>query len=134
MVSRCDFATRFRTRPGQYLLSLNIKTLIYTSTISNLYTSTMSTRCCLECGKGIKSLSGLSRHMYRCPVVTGKKTSVVKDIPAKSSRYSSKSDSNQQTDSDWIGLDNVTAHMDSIDDSKWIDLNEETMPSPKSIH
>ena len=104
------------------------------ATISNLYTSTMSTRCCLECGKGIKSLSGLSRHMYRCPVVIGKKTSVVKNIPAKSSPYSSKSDSNEQTDSDWIGLDKVTERTDGIDDSEWIDLDEETMPSPKSIH
>jgi hypothetical protein len=93
----------------------------------------MSTRCCLECGKGIKSLSGLSRHMYRCPVLTGKKTSVVKNIPAKSSRYSPKSDGNE-TDSDWTGLDKVTAPTDGIDDSEWIDLDEEIMPSLKSIH
>ena len=93
----------------------------------------MSTRCCLECGKGIKSLSGLSRHMYRCPVLTGKKTSVVKNIPAKSSRYSPKSDSNE-TDSDWTGLHKVTAPTDGIDDSEWIDLDEEIMPSLKSIH
>jgi Plavaka transposase len=94
----------------------------------------MNKRCCLECGKSVKSLSGLSRHMYRCPVVIGKKTSVVKNIPAKSSRYSSKSDSNEQTDSDWIGLDKVTARTDGIDDSEWIDFNEETTSSPKSIH
>ena len=104
------------------------------SIISHLYTSTMSTRCCLECGKGIKSLSGLSRHMYKCPVVTGKKTNVVKNIPPKSSRYSIKSDSNEQTDSNWIGLNKVTAQTDSIDNSEWIDLNEETIPSSKSIH
>ena len=94
----------------------------------------MSTRCCLECGKGIKSLSGLTRHMYRCPVVTGKKTSVVRNMLAKTSRYSSKSDSNEQTDSDCIGLNEVTTQTDGIDDGEWIDLNEETMPSPKSIH
>src|SRR5580692_9416959 len=94
----------------------------------------MSTRCCLECGKGIKSLSGLSRHMYRCPIVTGKKTSVVRNILAKTSRYSSKSDSNEQTVSDCIGLNEVTAQTDGIDDGEWIDLNEETMPSPKSIY
>jgi hypothetical protein len=79
-------------------------------------------------------LSGLSRHMYRCPVVTGKKTSVVRNILTKTSRYSSKSDSNEQTDSDWIGLNGVTAQTDGIDDNEWIDLNEDTMPSPKSIH
>jgi hypothetical protein len=61
----------------------------------------------LECGKGIKSLSGLSHHIYRCPIVTGKKTSVVRNILAKTSRYSSKSDSNEQTDSNWIGFDDV---------------------------
>ena len=79
-------------------------------------------------------MSGLSRHMYRCPVVTGKKTSVVRNILTKTSRYSSKSDSNEQTDSDWIGLNGVTAQTDGIDDSEWIDLTEDTMPSPKSIH
>jgi hypothetical protein len=72
--------------------------------------------------------------MYRCPVVTGKKTSVVRNILAKTSQYSSKSDSNEQTDSDWIGLDKVTAQRDGIDDRGWIDLNEETIPSPKPIH
>ena len=92
----------------------------------------MSTRCCLECGKGVKSLSGLSRHMYRCPVVTGKKTSVVRNILAKTSRYSSKSDSNEQTNSDWIDPDDDIVRTEGIDDSEWIDLNEETIPSPKS--
>ena len=79
-------------------------------------------------------MSGLSRHMYRYPIVIGKKTSVVKNIPAKSSPYSFKSNSNQQTDSDWIGLDEATTQTDDINNSEWIDLNEETMPSPKSIH
>jgi hypothetical protein len=50
--------------------------------------------------------------------VISKKTSVVKNIPAKSLRYLSKSDSNEQTDSDWIGFDKVTAQTDSIDDSE----------------
>ena len=78
----------------------------------------MSTQCCLECGKGIKSLSSLSRYMYRCPIVTDKKTSVVRNILAKTLRYSSKSDSNEQTDSDWIGLDDVIEQIESIDDSE----------------
>ena len=77
-------------------------------------------------------MSGLSRHMYRYPVVTGKKTSVVRNILAKTSRYSSKSDSNEQTDSDWIGLNDIIVRTEGIDDSEWIDLNEETMLSPKS--
>ena len=97
-----------------------------------LRTSIMNTRYCLECGKGVKSLSGLSRHMYRCPVVTGKKTSVVRNILAKTSRYSSKSDSNEQTNSDWIGPDDDIVRTEGIDNSEWIDLNEETIPSPKS--
>ena len=77
-------------------------------------------------------MSGLSRHMYRCPVVTGKKTSVVRNILAKTSRYSSKSDSNEQTNSDWIGPDDDIVRTEGIDNSEWIDLNEETIPSPKS--
>ena len=96
----------------------------------------MSTRCCLECGKGVKSLSGLSRHMYKCPVVTGKKISVVRNIPAKIPSYSSQSDSYRQMDGDgdwdgdWISLNDVTIQMDNIDNSEWIDLNEDTTPSP----
>jgi hypothetical protein len=70
--------------------------------------------------------------MYRCPVVTGKKTSVVRNILAKTLRCSSKSDSNEQTDSGWIGLEDVAVQTEGIDDSEWIDLNEETMPSSKS--
>jgi hypothetical protein len=96
------------------------------------YTSIMSTRCCLECRKVVKSLSGLSRHIYRCPVVTGKKTSVVRNILAKTLRCSSKSDSTEQTDRGWIGLEDVTVQTEGIDDSKWIDLNEEAIPSSKS--
>ena len=92
----------------------------------------MSTQYYLECGKGIKSLSGLSCHMYRCPVVTGKKTSVVRNILAKTSKYSSKSDSNEQTNSNWIGPDDVIVQTEGINDSEWINLNEETMLSPKS--
>jgi hypothetical protein len=70
--------------------------------------------------------------MYRCPVVTGKKTSIVRNILAKTLRCSSKSDSNGQTDSGWIGLEDVTVQTEGIDDSEWIDLNEDTMPSSKS--
>ena len=29
----------------------------------------MDRRSCRDCGKGIKSLSGLSRHRIRCPVL-----------------------------------------------------------------
>jgi hypothetical protein len=66
--------------------------------------------------------------------VTGKRISVVRNILAKTSRYSSQSSSHEQIDGDWIGLNEVTAQTDSIDDSKWIDLNEDTTPSPKTIH
>ena len=101
----------------------------------------MNTRCCLECGKGVKSLSGLSRHMYRCPVVTGKKTSVTRNILGETLQCSSKSVSHEQTDSDWISLDEITTQKDrtdctdnSIDGSEWIDVDEDTTSSAKSIY
>ena len=94
----------------------------------------MNTRCCLECGKGVKSLSGLSRHMYKCPIVTGKKTSVTRNIRVETPRYSPQFYTHEQTDGNWIGLNKVTTQTDHIDDGEWIDLDEDTMSNPKSIH
>ena len=109
--------------------------------VLSIYSSTMNRRCCLECGKGIKSLSGLSRHMYRCPIVTGKKTSVTRNILAERLQCSSQSVNREQTDGEWIDLKEVTTQMDrtdriddSIDGGEWIDVDEDTMLSAKSIY
>jgi Plavaka transposase len=79
--------------------------------------------------------------MYRCPVVTGKKTSVTRNILGETLQCSSKSVSHEQTDSDWIGLDEVTTQKDrtdctdnSIDGGEWIDVDEDTTSSAKSIY
>jgi Plavaka transposase len=93
----------------------------------------MNTRCCLECGKGVKSLSGLSRHMYKCPVVTGKRTSITKNTRAEIRQYSSQSDSDkqrndnshQQRDDHSYEQRDSNSHEQS--DSEWIDLNEDTI-------
>jgi hypothetical protein len=98
-----------------------------------LRTSTMNTRYCLECGKGVKSLSGLSRHMYKCPVVTGKRTSITKNTRAEIRQYSSQSDSDkqrndnshQQRDDHSYEQQDSNSHEQS--DSEWIDLNEDTI-------
>jgi hypothetical protein len=50
--------------------------------------------------------------------VTGKKISIVRNIIAKILWYSSQSSSHEQTDSDWISLDKVTAQIDGIDDDE----------------
>ena len=94
----------------------------------------MNTRCCLECGKGVKSLSGLSRHMYRCPIVTGKKINITSNILAETPRYSSQSYGQRQRDGDWINLNEVITQTDHIDDGEWIDLDEDPTSSPKLIH
>ena len=78
----------------------------------------MNTWYCLECGKGIKLLSGLSRHMYRCPIVTGKKINVTRNILVEIPWYSSQFYSQEQRDGDWISLSKVTIQTDCIDDGE----------------
>ena len=94
----------------------------------------MNTWCCLECGKGVKSLSGLSRHMYRCPIVMGKKINITSNILAETPWYSSQSYGQEQRDGDWINLNEVITQTDHIDDGEWIDIDEDPMSSPKLIH
>ena len=98
-----------------------------------LRTSMMNTRCCLECGKGVKSLSGLSRHMYKCPVITGKRTSITKNIRAEARQYSSQSDSDKQRNDnsheqrDDYSYEQQDSNSHEQSDSEWIDLNEDTI-------
>ena len=40
----------------------------------------MDRRSCHDCGKGIKSLSGLSRYHTRCPILLGQRKKVVPKI------------------------------------------------------
>jgi len=68
----------------------------------------MSTQYYLKYRKGIKSLSSLLHYMYRCPIITGKKIGVVRNILAKTSQYLSKLNSNKQTNNNWIGLNEIT--------------------------
>ena len=93
----------------------------------------MNTRCCLECGKGVKSFSGLSHYIYRYPIVIGKKINVTRNISAETPPYLSQSYGYEQRDSDWISLNEVTTQTDRIDDDEWIDLDEDSTSSPKSI-
>ena len=75
--------------------------------------------------------------MYRCPIVTGKKTSVTRNTVAETLRCSSQSISREQIDCDWIDLDKVPTQTDRTDDRKddgeWIDVDEDIITSsPKS--
>jgi hypothetical protein len=78
--------------------------------------------------------------MYRCPIVTGKKTNVTRnklaEVPQYSSRYigGKQTDGGEQTDGNWIGLNKVTTQTDGIDDGDWIDLDEDTTSNSRSIY
>jgi hypothetical protein len=78
--------------------------------------------------------------MYRCPIVTGKKTNVTRnklaEVPQYLSQYigGKQTDGGEQTDGNWIGLNKVTTQTDGIDDGDWIDLDEDTTSNSRSIY
>ena len=94
---------------------------------------TMDIRSCRDCGKGIKSLSGLSRHRTRCPVLLGQRKRVVPKIYRQSPADKS------STESTHDGPDSVMSYGMQLnscqpggnegsyeEDRDWIDINEDT--------
>jgi hypothetical protein len=84
----------------------------------------MDKRSCPECGRGVKSLSGLSRHRTRCPVLVGKETRVIRNEPrhgpvcqtsTKALLHPRQLDTNEESN--------------SRNDSAWIDIIEDAMDS-----
>jgi hypothetical protein len=100
-----------------------IETVAY-SILVVLQVTAMSIRSCVECGKGVKSLSGLSRHLDKCPVLAGKKKrGVDRDVgdrrsSGETSPYRSQPAENDETE--------------DIEDGDWIDIVEDDAPRPLS--
>ena len=69
----------------------------------------------MECGKGVKSLSGLSYHLYKCPVLVGKKTRYV--VREDGDRQSLAGTQPYQSEADENGAED-------IEDGDWIDTIE----------
>ena len=76
----------------------------------------MKIRSCPECGRGVRSLSGLSRHRTRCPVLVGRKTRVVRNgqehgpdcqtstTPLHPCQLDANEESNNRDDGDWFDI------------------------------
>ncbi len=102
----------------------------------------MKTRACPECGKVIRSLSGLLRHHIKCPVLLGKERRVVKGNSRHGTDCKTSSKvllhAYQLANRDSIVTDESTLYLDKgPDDGIWIDIIDEAMdnkPSPLSTH
>ena len=96
-------------------------------------------RCsCHDCGKGIKSLSGLSRHRIRCPILLGQRKIVVPKIyrhsPAGQSSIESTKDSLESQISHALQLPSCKPQGNSeLEYEEWIDINDDTSSSYVSV-
>ena len=86
----------------------------------------MSIWSCVEYGKAVKSLSGLTCHLYKCPVLTGKKNKGV-------DRDDEVHRSSVETSSYWYQPDE-NDQTDDIEDGDWIDIIEDDTPRLLSIY
>ena len=90
----------------------------------------MDRRSCRDCGKGIKSLSGLSRHRIRCPVLLGQRKIVVPKIyrhsRASQSSIESTKDSPESQISHALQLPSCKPQGNSeLEYEEWIDINDD---------
>jgi hypothetical protein len=89
----------------------------------------MDRRSCPDCGKGIKSLSGLSRHRIRCLVLLGQRKIVVPKIyqhsPASQSSIESTKDSPESQISHALQLPSCKPRGNlELEYEEWIDIND----------
>ena len=89
---------------------------------------TMDRRSCRDCGKGIKSLSGLSRHRTRCPVLLGQRKRVVPKHSPVSEPSTDNGPDNQMSNSMQLHLCGPEEDRESYqeEDKDCIDINEDT--------
>ena len=98
----------------------------------------MDRRSCCDCGKGIKSLSGLSHHHTRCPVLLSQRKRVVPKIyqhsPAGQSSIESTKDSLESQISHTLQLPSCKPQGNSeLEYEKCIDINDNTSSSYVSV-
>jgi hypothetical protein len=100
----------------------------------------MKIRSCPDCSRVVKSLSGLSRHQTKCPVLKGKEARVVWDnprqwvrqeVPAEALPHTYELDGGDPMTVDWSeeytdGLSN------DEDNSVWVDIEGESLESNQS--
>ena len=101
----------------------------------------MDRRSCYDCGKGIKSLSGLLHYRTKCPVLLGRRKRVVPKIYRHNSAYEASIESMEDSPESQM-FHVVQLHScqpkrneESYEeeDGNWIDINEDTNSSYISV-
>jgi len=103
----------------------------------------MKIRSCPDCSRVVNSLSGLSRHQAKCPVLTGKKARVIWDNPRQALDQEACTEALPRTykldSGNSVTVDESRGYADELsnndDNGVWLDMEDESMdPSPNTSH